>query len=40
MTINVLKVFAPATLSFFFGLLITYPILRVLNKNQMWKKKA
>ncbi len=40
MTINVLKVFAPATLSFFFGLLITYPILRVLNKNQMWKKKS
>lgn len=40
MIINVFKVFVPATLSFFFGLLFAEPLIRFLIKNEMWKKKA
>ncbi len=38
--IDVIKVFAPAAIAFFVGIIITPPITDYLYDNQMWKKKA
>jgi phospho-N-acetylmuramoyl-pentapeptide-transferase len=40
MVLDVLKVFAPATLSFFIGILITPILTHYLYKHEMWKKKV
>ena len=38
--INALKVFAPATLAFFLGLLVASPLNLLFFRHQLWKKKA
>lgn len=38
--LSVLKIFIPATVAFFLGILITPSISHFLYKNEMWKKKA
>jgi len=40
MILNVVKVFAPAAVSFFLGLALTPILTHYLYKNKMWKKKA
>ncbi|MEK7610433.1 MAG: hypothetical protein AAB468_01655 [Patescibacteria group bacterium] len=40
MIVNIIKIFAPAILSFFVGVLLTPPLSYYLYKYQMWKKKA
>ena len=40
MIIDVVKVFAPAAVSFFVGLAITPFLNRFFHKNELWKKKA
>jgi phospho-N-acetylmuramoyl-pentapeptide-transferase len=37
---DIIKIILPATLTFFMGILITYPISDFLYKHKMWKKKA
>src|SRR3989344_8137214 len=37
---NVVKVFTPATISFFLGIALTFPLSKYLYSHQMWKKKA
>jgi phospho-N-acetylmuramoyl-pentapeptide-transferase len=37
---NIIKVFGPATLSFFIGILITPTITHFLYKHKLWKKKS
>lgn len=40
MILNVLKIFAPVTVSFFFGMALTPIVAHYLYKHQMWKKKS
>ncbi|MCC6290940.1 hypothetical protein IT398_02650 [Candidatus Nomurabacteria bacterium] len=40
MTLNVLKILIPITLSFFVGIFVTPLLTRYLYKNKMWKKRA
>ncbi|MEK7091424.1 MAG: hypothetical protein AAB900_00370, partial [Patescibacteria group bacterium] len=40
MYIDIIKVFAPSTLAFFFGILLTPILTHFLYKHKMWKKKA
>lgn len=40
MNIDIIKVFAPSTLAFFLGILLTPILTHFLYKHKMWKKKA
>ncbi|OJI08430.1 MAG: hypothetical protein COX02_00905 [Candidatus Vogelbacteria bacterium CG22_combo_CG10-13_8_21_14_all_37_9] len=40
MYIDIIKVFAPSTLAFFFGILLTPILTHFLYKHRLWKKKA
>lgn len=40
MILSILKVFAPTTLAFFLGIVITPFLTNYLYKNEMWKKRA
>ena len=37
---SIVKVFAPAVVAFFVGILLTPALSSFLYKNKMWKKKA